>query len=260
MRVEMSRTRGARGVVSLLMLAALAGAGCASSGPPDAAATSRSSLGGPTPTGTTAAGPTPTGKTAAGPTPTGTAAAGAQPLPGSLSPGTWRSEAFQPPFTFTTHFGNWSEVDRGPTFIVLHTHNDQYVLLASPGRVLDQRDPTKADPWPKDYTAWVLAHPGIEAVGTPRPVNVGGVKGTEVEARVVDAPVCPYGFAERCWRLTPSDDPGENYTVDLDEAFRLISLRVNGRPVFIEYDDHHSIDPAFAAAAEEVIHSLDWSQ
>jgi hypothetical protein len=110
---------------------------------------------------------------------------GAEPLSeeyGSLSPGTYVADKFQPELSFEVGKG-WelSELQQKPFFEVLREYQggDYFVAISfnnPPSRVSDPRNPNKLVPAPKDWVSWYQEHPYLET-SEPQPTSVGGVEG-----------------------------------------------------------------------------------
>ena len=110
---------------------------------------------------------------------------GAKPLSeeyGSLSPGTYVADEFQPALSFEVGKG-WelSELQQKPYFEVLREYQggDYFVAISfnnPPSRVSDPRNPNKLVAAPKDWVSWYQEHPYLQT-SEPQPTSVGGVEG-----------------------------------------------------------------------------------
>ena len=110
---------------------------------------------------------------------------GAKPLSeeyGSLSPGTYVADEFQPALSFEVGKG-WevSELEQKSFFELSREYEggDYFVSISfnnPPARVSDSRNPNKLVPAPKDWVSWFQEHPYLDT-SEPQPTSVGGVEG-----------------------------------------------------------------------------------
>ena len=110
---------------------------------------------------------------------------GAKPLSeeyGSLSPGRYVADEFQPALSFEVGKG-WevSELQQKPFFELSREYEggDYFVFISfnnPPSRVSDPRNPNKLVPAPKNWVSWYQEHPYLET-SEPQPTSVGGVQG-----------------------------------------------------------------------------------
>ena len=110
------------------------------------------------------------------------ACGGAKPLSeeyGSLSPGTYVDDEFQPALSFEVGKG-WevSELEQKSFFELSREYEggDSFVSISfnnPPARVSDPRNPNKLVPAPKDWVSWYQEHPYLDT-SEPQPTSVGG--------------------------------------------------------------------------------------
>jgi hypothetical protein len=111
---------------------------------------------------------------------------------------------------------------------------------------------------PKDLEAWILEHPLLES-RPPIPVSVGGIEGTQIDAKVIRAPKVPY---EMRGRLCPI--PGcvgllvAGTIIDgrVGSEFRFIMMDVDGQDLMIEIDSPGNDWAAFLPRAQAVLDTV----
>ena len=133
-----------------------------------------------------------------------------------LSEGTYVTSTLADPTLTMTLPGTWTFADQGPTNLQINEGTGVHLESALSlfdffGRVIDPTD-DHAITKTHDLISWIEQNPHLEVIGRASPVRIGGVKGTEIDFRPVDAPLCTY-FADgsRCWNLMPLID-GDPFT------------------------------------------------
>jgi hypothetical protein len=139
----------------------------------------------------------------------------------SLSEGTYVTSTFADPIFSMTLPGVWTFFDQGPTN--LQVNKGTGVSLESNlsvfgffGRVVDPRHDqsiTKTN----DLISWIEQNPHLEVTRRASPIQIGGVKGREIDFRPIGAPLCSYAQdGSRCWNLMPIID-GNPFTPENQE-------------------------------------------
>jgi hypothetical protein len=153
--------------------------------------------------------------------------------------------------------------------------NQQNVVFLDVQRVFEasnQRVPVKA---PKDLVAWLVHHPGVRFPVKPHPVTIGGVRGTEFDAELGKAPLCPSNPnlppGTRCWLISPfrPGDPFSPTEVAHGPPFgfsttnqgtlersRIDILDVQGHHLLIGYGDYENTFASTVRQFEELVQSI----
>lgn len=182
-----------------------------------------------------------------------------------LSPGTYRSEEFEPAFTFRVGEG-WSTSPPEAYDVLLITHGDEGGALGF-ANLKGARffKPTRTGTTymtdvPKDVVGWFQEHPYLETQETD-PVEVGGGEGVRMDVVVGDLPKGHYGeCGSGCVGFFRFSSGGPLLGLWEEDKARLIVLEdVEGETVITgfavratEFDDH-------APEAQEVLDTVQWS-
>jgi hypothetical protein len=186
----------------------------------------------------------------------------------ALQPGQYRTEEFEPSFSFRIGKG-WKN-DPPEAFDVLLLGQK----TGGVGAVNVQRvyEPSKSGRpivvnTPKDLAGWLEHHPYLKT-SDPKPVRVGGVEGLQVDVAVAkDLPedyhsgVCsPIAEHEECvdlFRLSTHHSPVFVWEGD---KLRLIVLqnRLSGQTVALGYASRSTHFDRFAPEAQKVIDTIEW--
>lgn len=190
-----------------------------------------------------------------------------RPLPDEtrkLGPGTYRTEVFEPAFSFRVGEG-WSTSPPEAYDLLLITHGNEGGALGFAN--LEGAwffKPTKTGtPYmtdvPKDVAGWFQEHPYLETQGID-PVEVGGVEGTRIDYVVGDLPDgYDGGCASGCVSLLRFSSGGLPLVLLEEDKARVIVLEdVRGETVITgfairaaEFDDH-------APEAQKVLDTVEW--
>jgi hypothetical protein len=179
-----------------------------------------------------------------------------------LHPGEYRSEEFEPSFSF--------RVGKGWTSSPPEASDDLRITWGEVGgvgfaNVQEVYKPTKTGApnvveAPKDVVGWFQHHPYLQT-DKPEPVTVGGVKGEQFD--VVVARDLPEDYSDVCgsdcvslFRLSTGAQVvlGEGYKI------RLIVLDdIKGKTVTMGYASRATDFDEFAPEAQKVVDSVKWS-
>ena len=194
---------------------------------------------------------------------------GAEPLSeeyGSLSPGTYAADEFQPELSFEVGKG-WelSQLQQKPYFEVLREHQggDYFVAISfnnPPSRVSDPRNPNKLVPAPKDWVSWYQEHPYLDT-SEPKPTSVGGVEGRRFSTVASDLPEDYYsedclGMGVPLWPLLQ----GHHWCAEEEGFDRTIVLDgVEDETVIINvWSDTEASSEKVLTEAKEVLDTVEW--
>lgn len=170
----------------------------------------------------------------------GSVAPSAAPANPSLAPalpaGSYQSRAFEPQVTFTLPEGWWIAADERDHLELRPVSTDQggiFLFRDPEAASQDESCPLTAEPnvggLSTELAAWIRGLPGLD-VSSPRLASVGGLRGTELDLRIVD------GWQESCWfanglptvPLFVGGDSQMRWVVAGSEQLRLSLLDVPG--------------------------------
>ena len=187
----------------------------------------------------------------------------------ALRPGQYRTEEFEPSFSFRIGKGWKNDPPEAFDFLLLGGGGTGGLGAVNVQRVYE---PSKSGRpivvnTPKDLAGWLEHHPYLKT-SDPEPVRVGGVKGLQVDVAVAkDLPenyhsgVCsPIAEPEECvdlFRLSTHHSPVFVWEGD---KLRLIVLqnRLSGQTVALGYASRSTDFDGFAPEAQKVIDTIEW--
>jgi hypothetical protein len=189
----------------------------------------------------------------------------ARPLPEdpqALQPGEYRSEEFEPLFSF--RFGKgWTNAPP-ETSELLHI---QWEQKGGIGFIKFQEvyEPTKTSTpnvveAPKDMLGWFRQHPYLET-STPEPVTVAGVEGEWFDLSLGDLPVAYSGVCgSECVDIGKVGSGGPPLAIHEGEKVRVIVLEdMEGGTVIIGSNSSATEFDEFAPEAQKVIDTVKWT-
>jgi hypothetical protein len=177
--------------------------------------------------------------------------------PISLHPGKYRSEEFEPSFSF--HVGKGWENNRLETsdkLAISRGGEGDPVLVIRNVQEVYNYDKTGTTPEvvkaPKDMVGWFQHHPYLDTE-KPKPATVGGVKGVQFDFVVSED--------------FPSDDitlfkysDGSTGDLGKEYKFRAIILKdVKGKTVSISIGAHANVFDEFLPKSQKVLESVKWT-
>jgi hypothetical protein len=185
-----------------------------------------------------------------------------------LQPGQYRTEEFEPSFSFRVGKGWKNDPPEAFDILVLGRETDGF------GAVNVQRvyEPSKSGTpivvhTPKDLVGWLEHHPYLET-SDPKTVSVGGVEGQQLDVAVAkDLPedyhsgVCSsIAEPEECVDLFRVSDPHSWISVLESDKSRLIVLQneLSGETVALGYVSRSTNFDEFAPEAQKVIDTIEW--
>jgi hypothetical protein len=182
-----------------------------------------------------------------------------------LSPGTYRSEEFEPAFSFRIGEG-WSTAPPEAYDFLLITRADEggplgFTNLKGARFFKPTRTGTTyMTDVPKDVVGWFQEHPYLETQGTD-PVEVGGIEGVRLDLVVGDLPEGHHSewCGSGCVNLIRFSSGGSPLILWQEDKARMIVLEdVRGETVITgfvspaaEFDEH-------APQAQKVIDTVEW--
>ncbi len=186
----------------------------------------------------------------------------------ALRPGEYRTEEFEPSFSFKVGKG-WKN-DPPETFDILLLGQETGGL----GAVTVQRvyEPSKSGTpivvnAPKDLVGWLEHHPYLKT-SDPEPISVGGVKGLQLDVAVAKDLPEDYNSGVCAWIVEPeecvdlfkvSSTPHSPVFVSDRSKLHLIVLKdVNGLTVAMGYASRSTNFDEFAPEAQKVIDTVEW--
>jgi hypothetical protein len=187
----------------------------------------------------------------------------------ALRPGQYRTEEFEPSFSF--HVGKGWKNGTPEAFDVMLLTGGATDRL---GAVNVQRvyEPSKSgrpivSSTPKDLVGWLEHHPYLKT-SDPEPVSVGGVEGQQLDVAVAkDLPedyhsgVCSsIAEHEECVDVFRVSNPHSWIAVSESDKFRLIVLQneLSGETVALGYASRSTNFDEVAPEAQKVIDTIEW--
>jgi hypothetical protein len=195
--------------------------------------------------------------------------AGATPapsLPPALAAGTYTSSAFQPAVTYTVPDGWWNPSDAAAFFSLQPVTSDLVGIHLFRDPLPASQDPTcptTAEPGVATTSlalaAWIRSLPGL-VVSNPRLVEVGGLRGTEIDVAIRSdwTQSCPFANGLPTVPLFVGQDGQLRWVVAGSERLRLSLLDVpGGGTVVVDSDAFDgSLWDQLIAAATPIVQSF----
>jgi hypothetical protein len=176
----------------------------------------------------------------------------------TLNPGTYRSEKFEPSFSFTLGDG-WTNLPLEKTDTLFLTWGQTWGLrFFKPQQVYKPNEDYGVVDVPKDLIGWLRRHPHLRT-STPEPVTVGGVDGERTDVSVVGLPEDHIGSCgPDCldvFRL------GDGSTLGMMNGHRVrhtVLEDIEGETVIIGFGGAPDGFDVLAAETQKVIDSVEW--
>lgn len=185
--------------------------------------------------------------------------------PVALAPGTYRSQAFQPPVSVTLPAGWWISTDSADYFAVQPVATDQAgVHIFSGPLPASQAASCPEAPEPSIGTldvqvaAWIRSRPGF-VTSPQRPVTIDGHRGLELDVSIAASwtQSCPFANGLPAVPLFIGATDSYRWVVAGSERLRLDLLDVDGRTVVVDVDAFDgSLMDALVAQAQPIVQSL----
>ena len=193
---------------------------------------------------------------------TGAAAApNTLPEQGPLPAGEYRTETFEPAFSFEVGEGWEVAGPEAQDILGITQGGDSFLGFARPEEVFDPKNPAEREEAPAPETvdgwvAWYKENPYLEASET-EPATVGGANGVRLDATVTSAPQdYPQECGAPCVPAFPTSGPEiDFYLGDREEDF---VLEVGGEPVLVSITAPEDEFDEFLPKAQEVLDTVEW--
>ena len=191
-----------------------------------------------------------------------------RPLPDDtrkLEPGAYRTEQFEPAFSFEVG-GGWSNAQPEAYDLLVITREDEGGPLGFTNlKGARFFEPTRTGSTymtdvPKDVVGWLRGHPYLQTQGTDR-VEVGGIEGVRLDLAVGDLPEGHYSewCGSGCVPLLRFGSGAPPLTLWRGEKARLIVLEdVGGETVVTGFAVRAAKFDEHASEAQKVIDTVQW--
>ena len=184
--------------------------------------------------------------------------------PRKLEPGAYRTEQFEPAFSFEVG-GGWSNAQPEAYDLLLITRGTGGVLGFANLKGARFFEPTRTGTLhetdvPKDVVGWLRGHPYLQTQGTDR-VEVGGIEGVRLDLAVGDLPEGHYSewCGSGCVPLIRFGSGAPPLTLWQDDKARLIVLEgVGGETVVTGFVSPAAEFDGHAPEARKVIDTVEW--
>ena len=179
-----------------------------------------------------------------------------------LRPGEYRSDEFEPPFSFRVGEGWTNEAPEMSDALFLTRGQERWLGFASVQEVFIYNPTKTSSPnvveAPEDMVGWFMRHPHLRT-SEPEWVKVGGSKGVRFDAVVRDLPEDYFGeCGSGCVDLFRVGGAYPVYLWEKDRASFVVMEDVEGETVTVsvfspaaEFDDH-------APEAQKVLDTVQW--
>jgi hypothetical protein len=179
-----------------------------------------------------------------------------------LRPGEYRSDEFEPPFSFRVGEGWTNEAPEMSDALFLTRGHERWLGFASVQEVFIYNPTKTSSPnvveAPEDMVGWFMRHPHLRT-SEPEWVKVGGSKGVRFDAVVGDLPEDYFGeCGSGCVDLFRVGGAYPIYLWEKDRASFVVMEDVEGETVTVsvfspaaEFDDH-------APEAQKVLDTVQW--
>jgi hypothetical protein len=181
----------------------------------------------------------------------------ARPLPEpgqTLRPGEYRSEEFEPSFSF--HVGKGWSLDTESSYDLVILRPDQGMAFVRVEEVYKPRtqDAVKV---PEDLVGWFQDHPYLKT-SKPEPITVGGIEGQQFDF-VADVPEGRYSMCGADCVDAFENADGSSLVYDEGDKYHAVIVDVKGETVYIESAAlAANSDKAMAPEAQKVVDTIEW--
>ena len=175
-----------------------------------------------------------------------------------LSPGTYRSEEFEPSFSFKVGEGWTNLPPEMPDDLALAWGQSWFLRFFRAQGVYKPTERYEQVDAPKDLVGWLRRHPYLRT-STPEPVEVGGIKGERLDVVVGDLPEDHVGACgPDCVDLFRLSDGSALGSLKGDKVRGILLEDVKGETVIIGFGGPADEFDMQAAETQQVLDSVQW--
>ena len=181
----------------------------------------------------------------------------ARPLPEpgqTLRPGEYRSEEFEPSFSFRVGKG-WSlDTETSYDLVILRPNQGMAIVRVEEVYKPGTQDAVKV---PENLVGWFQDHPYLKVEGL-EPITVGGIEGQQFDF-VADVPEGRYSMCGADCVDAFENSDGSSLVYDEGDKYHAVILDVKGETVYIESAaPAANFDKAMAPEAQKVVDTVEW--
>ena len=175
-----------------------------------------------------------------------------------LSPGTYRSEEFEPSFSFKVGEGWTNLPPEMPDDLALAWGQSWFLRFFKAQEVYKPTERYEVVDAPKDLVGWLRRHPYLRT-STPEPVEVGGIKGERLDVVVGDLPEDHVGACgPDCVDLFRLSDGSALGSLKGEKVRGIVLEDVKGETVIIGFGGPADEFDGFAPEAHKVLDGVQW--
>jgi hypothetical protein len=175
-----------------------------------------------------------------------------------LGPGTYRSEEFEPSFSFKVGEGWTNLPPEMPDDLALVWGQTWFLRLFKAQEVYKPTERYEVVDAPKDLVGWLRRHPYLRT-STPEPVEVGGIKGERLDVVVGDLPEDHVGACgPDCVDLFRLSDGSALGSLKGDKVRGIVLEDVKDETVIIGFGGPADEFDMQAAETQQVLDSVQW--
>ena len=177
------------------------------------------------------------------------------PEPGqTMRPGEYRSEEFEPSFSFKVGKG-WSlDTESSYDLVIFRPNQGMAIVRVEEVYKPDTQDAVKV---PEDLVGWFRDHPYLKVEGL-EPITVGGIEGQQFDF-VADVPEGRYSMCGADCVDAFENSDGSSLVYDEGDKYHAVILDVKGETVYIESAaPAANLDKAMGPEAQKVVDTIEW--
>ena len=175
-----------------------------------------------------------------------------------LGPGTYRSEEFEPSFSFKVGEGWTNLPPEMPDDLALAWGQTWFLRFFKAQEVYKPTERYEQVDAPKDLVGWLRRHPYLRT-SPPEPLEVGGIKGERLDVVVSDLPEDHVGACgPDCVDLFRLSDGSALGSLKGDKVRGILLEDVKGETVIIGFGGPADEFDLQAAETQQVLDSVQW--